>query len=82
MIQTFKVIMDFGIGNPTLTAEGISIALLTTQAGLTAAFPAMIFHNFLINQKDLLLSKMFKDCEDLVNKLDSAGADEKGAQHV
>ena len=69
MIQTFIVIMNFGIGNPNLTAEGISIALLTTQAGLTVAFPALIFHNFLINRKDMLMTHIFNDFEQLIKQI-------------
>ncbi|MBN1759657.1 MAG: MotA/TolQ/ExbB proton channel family protein [Chitinispirillaceae bacterium] len=69
MIQTFHVITDFGIGNPSLTAQGISVALLTTQAGLTAAFPAMIFHNYLIGRKNTLVAHMLNDCEQLVNRI-------------
>jgi len=69
MIETFRVITDFGVGNPNLTAEGISIALLTTQAGLTVAFPALIFHNFLMNKKNNLVNNLIKDCETVVTQL-------------
>ncbi|MFP4163701.1 MAG: MotA/TolQ/ExbB proton channel family protein [Chitinispirillaceae bacterium] len=69
MIQTFRVITDFGVGNPGLTAEGISVALLTTQAGLTVAFPAMIFHNYLANRKNGLVDLMFKDCEQIITRV-------------
>ncbi len=55
MIKTFAVIMQYGIGNPHMMAEGISVALLTTQAGLTAAFPGMLFHNWLIGKKENLI---------------------------
>jgi biopolymer transport protein ExbB len=82
MIQTFRVIMDFGIGNPNLTAEGISIALLTTQAGLTSAFPALIFHNFLINRKDSLVAHMLNDCEMLVNDITVKVTTSDGATNV
>lgn len=47
MVQTFEIITRYGFGNPVLLAEGISVALLTTQAGLVVAFPIVIFHNFL-----------------------------------
>lgn len=69
MVQTFKVIMDFGVGNPALTAEGISVALLTTEAGLTVAFPVMIFLNFLTNKKTALLNHILKDFEDIINRI-------------
>ncbi len=63
MVQTFKVIMDFGIGNPALTAEGISVALLTTEAGLIVAFPVMLFCNYLSNKKTAIVNKLLKDFE-------------------
>jgi biopolymer transport protein ExbB len=68
MIQTFEVIRTFGIGNPHMMSEGISIALLTTQAGLTAAFPGMLFHNFLINSKNHLAAGILKD-GDVIGKM-------------
>jgi biopolymer transport protein ExbB len=69
MIQTFKVITLFGIGNPTLTAEGISVALLTTQAGLTVAFPGMLFQNYLSNTTNTLVSGLLKDGEELISRI-------------
>ncbi len=68
MIHTFRAITLFGVGNPHFTAEGISIALLTTQAGLTVAFPALLFHNFLNNQKTRLMSYLVKDEEFLLKE--------------
>lgn len=61
MVHTFKAIMRFGIGNPHLMAEGISIALLTTQAGLTVAFPALLFHNYLLGRKNRLIGTLLQD---------------------
>jgi len=72
MIETFRIIMDFGVGNPSLTAEGISVALLTTQAGLTSAFPALIFHNYLSSKKDALISSVLKDCEQIINNINDS----------
>ncbi len=80
MIATFKVITDFGLGNPNLTAEGISVALITTQAGLTVAFPMMLFHNYLVNQSRRLRSKLLVDGETLIKRLNEvAGADDSGS---
>jgi biopolymer transport protein ExbB len=64
MIETFRTIMLFGVGNPTLTAEGISIALLTTQAGLTVAFPALLLHNALYNAKEKTVAALMVDGEE------------------
>ena len=66
MIKTFQVITDFGLGNPNLTAEGISIALITTQAGLTVAFPMVIFHNYLYNRSQTCIAKLMGDGEALI----------------
>ena len=45
MTHTFQTITRFGFGNPVLLAEGISEALLTTEAGLLVAFPVVICAN-------------------------------------
>ena len=50
MVHTFETIQLFGCGNPVLLADGISEALLTTQAGLLVAFPLMLAYNFLMNK--------------------------------
>lgn len=47
MVHTFETIQLFGFGNPVLLADGISEALLTTQAGLLVAFPLMLAFNYL-----------------------------------
>ena len=47
MVHTFEIIEMFGFGNPVLLADGISEALLTTQAGLLVAFPLMLAYNHL-----------------------------------
>lgn len=47
MVHTFEIIEMFGFGNPVLLADGISEALLTTQAGLLVAFPLMLAYNYL-----------------------------------
>ncbi len=69
MIDTFKVITDYGLGNPNLMAQGISIALITTQAGLTVAFPMMLFHNALVGRSRKIVNRLMLDGEDLVNEL-------------
>ena len=52
MVHTFKTIQQFGFGNPVLLADGISEALLTTQAGLLVAFPLMLVYNYLESRVD------------------------------
>ena len=54
MMKTFGVIKLFGSANPALMADGISEALLTTQAGLVVAFPIVLASVFPKNRiKDL-----------------------------
>jgi len=77
MIETFRVITDYGLGNPNLTAEGISVALITTQAGLTVAFPMMLFHNFLVTRSHAMVSRLLMDGETLVNRIKSRDAGTK-----
>ena len=63
MVKTFSNIMLFGIGNPQLMAEGISMAMITTQAGLAVAFPAMLFLNHIQSRKNRLAANILKDME-------------------
>jgi len=69
MIETFKIITVYGVGNPALTAEGISIALLTTEAGLTVAFPGMLLQVFVSNRRNKLRQKLAADSERLERTL-------------
>lgn len=70
MVKTFTIITHFGIGNPNLLAEGISIALLTTQSGLIVAFPCLLFHNYLVGKKNAIVKELITDIEQLLNWLD------------
>jgi len=47
MVHTFETIQRFGFGNPALLADGISEALLTTQAGLLVAFPLLLANTYI-----------------------------------
>lgn len=69
MIRTFAIITEFGVGNPNLLAEGISIALVTTQAGLVVSFPSLLFHVYLKNRKDHLVNETIADAEKLLNEM-------------
>lgn len=46
MIETFNSITLFGTGDPKLMSGGISIALVTTELGLSVAIPLVLFHSF------------------------------------
>lgn len=47
MITTFRMITLFGTSDPRFMAGGISEALITTQAGLCVAIPALVFRGIL-----------------------------------
>ncbi len=51
MIALFDVITLYGTSNPKILAGGISIALVTTQTGLSLAIPILLFHHYLVRRK-------------------------------
>ncbi|MFC1491194.1 MotA/TolQ/ExbB proton channel family protein [Nitrospinota bacterium] len=55
MIRAFDVISQFGTGNPSLVAEGISEALLTTAAGLLVGIPSLAAYHFFKSRGDRFL---------------------------
>lgn len=63
MIQAFNVIaFQAGLGKPTLLAEGVAKALITTAAGLIVAIPAMAFYFFFRNR----ISQILERAEDIM----------------
>ena len=50
MLVTFRVIQGHGTSQPSMLAEGIRQALLTTQSGLWAALPVLLFHERISSQ--------------------------------
>lgn len=60
MIELFDVITMHGTSDPKLLAGGISIALVTTEAGLIVAIPLQLLHTFLANRADALRGRMEK----------------------
>jgi biopolymer transport protein ExbB len=52
MIKAFTVISVQGVGNPASLAGGISEALITTAAGLTAAIPSFLAYRYLLSRVD------------------------------
>ncbi len=60
MIQLFQVITMHGTSDPKLLAGGISVALVTTEAGLIVAIPLQLLHTFLANRVDGIRARMEK----------------------
>lgn len=58
MISAFDVIALHGTGNPNLMAEGISQALITTEAGLLTSIPMFYLHNILADQADKIVRQL------------------------
>ncbi|MFH1761674.1 MAG: MotA/TolQ/ExbB proton channel family protein [bacterium] len=69
MIHTFKVIAVYGSGNPVLLADGISEALITTQAGLVVAFPVLLLYNYIYSKRENYLNEIKKSIIELLNHL-------------
>lgn len=69
MIQVFNAIMIQGTGNTEVLAGGISVALITTAAGLIVAIPAMIFHRFFLRRIDSIVVAMEEEAIKLVDAL-------------
>ncbi|MBF0218330.1 MAG: MotA/TolQ/ExbB proton channel family protein [Gammaproteobacteria bacterium] len=72
MIKVFSAITEFGVGNPTVLASGISEALITTAAGLAVAIPALIFYRHFRRRVELLVLKMEDEALKLVELIHGA----------
>jgi biopolymer transport protein ExbB len=58
MIKVFNKIVTIGVGDPSQLADGISVALITTAAGLTVAIPTLIGYHYLMGRANDLTSEM------------------------
>ncbi len=58
MIDAFDAIAEAGDVSPTLVANGIKVALLTTVGGLIVAVILQLFYNYLISKIDSLVNSM------------------------
>ncbi len=68
LIHTFKVMNEYGNGNPTLLADGISEALIATQSGLLLAIVLILLGQrlegrvqWLQNQVEYLITLMLNE---------------------
>lgn len=57
MIATFKVIALQGTGDAQAMADGISVALVTTQAGLLTAIPITLGYTFVVGRLKVITDK-------------------------
>lgn len=52
MISAFDKVVEVGLGQPKAVAGGISVALITTAAGLIVAFPSQLAYNYFNTRVD------------------------------
>lgn len=69
MIEVFNVVALRGSGEPAALAHGISMALITTAAGLVVAIPALFFHRWFTRRIDELTVAMEQEAIRLVDAL-------------
>ncbi len=55
MVTAFNAISHFGTGDPRIVAEGISQALLTTEAGLIFSIPLIYMHSLLSGRAETII---------------------------
>ncbi len=58
MIQAFDTIASVGDISPTIVADGIKVALLTTVAGLIVAIILQVFYNLIVSKIDSIANDM------------------------
>ncbi len=64
VLKAFEAITQNGLGDPTIFSQGISIALITTIAGLIVAIPHHIAYNHFISMIDAIELKAKKEIID------------------
>ena len=84
MIQAFNVIATSpAMGRAEMLAGGISVALITTAAGLLVAIPALIFYLYFVGRVDSLVMDIDHYGQEIVNLISyEALEDRKTARAV
>ncbi|MCX7099163.1 MAG: MotA/TolQ/ExbB proton channel family protein [Methylococcales bacterium] len=67
MIDIFSSLMQHGSGDPSVLAGGISVALITTAAGLTVGIPSLIFHRYFERLVDEYVVEMESEALKLID---------------
>jgi biopolymer transport protein ExbB len=65
VFKAFEAITANGLGDPTIFSTGISLALITTIAGLIVAIPHHICYNYFIAVLDELELKVKKEAPEI-----------------
>jgi biopolymer transport protein ExbB len=78
MIQAFNVIATSpAMGRAEMLAGGISVALITTAAGLLVAIPALISYLYFVGRVDGLVMEIDNYGQDLVNLISFEALEER-----
>lgn len=69
MISSFNEIAKGGKGDPAIVAGGISVALITTAAGLIVAIPAVLSYSFLKRRLEKIANRLEPISNHFINYL-------------
>ena len=69
MISAFDAIKEAAQISPSVVAEGIAVALLTTLFGLVVAMILQVFYNYFVSKIDKLVSDMESASVELIDAL-------------
>jgi biopolymer transport protein ExbB/TolQ len=69
IINTFKIITEFGSGDVKSLSGGISEALITTKFGLIVAIPSLLLHAYLSRKAKSVVSLMETSAVSFVNHM-------------
>lgn len=69
MITAFDAIKEAAQISPSIVANGIAIALLTTLFGLVVAMILQVFYNYFVSKIDRLVSEMEESSVELIDAL-------------
>jgi biopolymer transport protein ExbB len=83
MIQAFNVIATSpAMGRAEMLAGGISVALITTAAGLLVAIPALIFYLYFVGRVDSLIMEIDQHAQDVVNLISFEALEESTSARI
>lgn len=69
MNRMFAIIGEFGFGNPTIMANGISMALQATLTGLAVAVSSLLFLDYLTTAKQKIVAGLREDRDIILSKV-------------
>ncbi len=83
MIQAFNVIATSpAMGRAEMLAGGISVALITTAAGLLVAIPALIFYLYFVGRVDSLVMEIDHYGQEIVNLISYEALEDRKTARV